>query len=311
MTTNKKFSFFLGCIMPNRYPQIEAATRFVMEKLGYELLEMKRATCCPAPGVLRSFDKIDWMVAAARNLAIAEKNSADLLTVCNGCFGTLIDVNKHLKENPKDVVEVNKKLRALGDYEWKGTIRVRHIAEVLGYEIGPSEIQNYIIRKADAKAVVHYGCHLLKPTRIRQIDSSEIPTMLDEYIEALGVVSLPFKQKLTCCGAGGGVLSYNKETSMKILSEKLNSMNEVNPDFIFDTCPFCQLQFDGGQGTVNNMFGTNYDIPVIHISQLTAWCMGVEMEQIGLQYQTVGKNFQLKELTHKMKETNKIPEGGI
>lgn len=295
MSSRGKFSFFLGCIMPNRYPQIEAATRYVMEKLGYELIDMQKATCCPAPGVFRSFDKFDWMVVAARNLVIAEKNGADILTVCNGCFGTLNEVNQHLLENPEDREKVNEKLKEFGDYEYKGTIRVRHIAEVLAIELGPSVIKDYIVRKADAKAVVHYGCHLLKPSRIRKLASPEGPRFLDDYIEALGVKSLPFVQKLTCCGAGGGVLSYNKDVSMRILYEKLSHMQEAEPDFIFDTCPFCQLQFDGGQSMVNNIYGTNFDLPVIHISQLTAWCMGLDMDKIGLQYQAHGKDYVLKE----------------
>ncbi len=294
MVKENTFAFFLGCIMPNRYPQIEKATKYVMEKLGYTLLEMERATCCPAPGVFRSFNKFDWMVAAARNLCIAEKMDADILTVCNGCFGTLQEVNKHLKENEEHREKVNEKLKVLGDYEFKGTIDVRHIGEVLGYEVGPWGIEDTIVRKVNARAAVHYGCHFLKPTRIREIESSEGPTIIEEFIEALGVKSVRFKEQLTCCGAGGGVKAFDGNSSMTIFAEKMKNIDEVKPDFILDICPFCHLQFETGQDFVNKNKNCNYNYPVIHISQLVAYCMGMEPDFIGLQYQMMGKNYAFK-----------------
>ena len=294
MVKEKTFAFFLGCIAPNRYPQIEKATKFVMDKLGYTILDMERATCCPAPGVFRSFNKFDWMVAAARNLCIAEKLDVDIITVCNGCFGTLQEVNKHLKENEDHREKVNEKLKLLGDYEFKGTIDVRHIAEVLGYEVGPWGIEDVIVRKVNARAAVHYGCHFLKPTRIREIESSEGPTIVEEFIEALGVESVPFKEQLTCCGAGGGVKAFDGNASMTIFAEKMKNIDEVKPDFILDICPFCHLQFETGQDFVNKNKNCNYDYPVIHLSQLVAYCMGMEPNFIGLQYQMMGKSYEFE-----------------
>lgn len=291
MVKEKTFAFFLGCIMPNRYPQIEKATKYVMEKLGYDILEMERASCCPAPGVFRSFNKVDWMIAAARNISIAEKLDADILTVCNGCFGTLQEVNKRIKEDEELKEKVNSRLKDLGDYQVNGTISVRHIAEVLGWEVGPWGIEDHIVRKLNAKTTVHYGCHFLKPTKIRELDSSENPTIIEDYIEALGIESLDFREKLTCCGAGGGIKAAHGDASMSILAEKMKNMSEVNPDFILDICPFCHLQFDTGQNWLNENKGTNYDIPVIHISQLTAYCMGMDQEFVGLQYQNAGKSY--------------------
>ena len=294
MVKEKTFAFFLGCIMPNRYPQIEKATKFVMDKLGYTILDMERATCCPAPGVFRSFNKFDWMVAAARNLCIAEKLDVDIITVCNGCFGTLQEVNKHLKEDEDHREKVNEKLKLLGDYEFKGTIDVRHIAEVLGYEVGPWGIEDFIVRKVNARAAVHYGCHFLKPTRIREIESSENPTIVEEFLEALGVKSVRFKEQLTCCGAGGGVKAFDGNSSMTIFAEKMKNIDEVKPDFILDICPFCHLQFETGQDFVNKNKNCNYDYPVIHLSQLVAYCMGMEPDFIGLQYQMMGKSYQFE-----------------
>jgi len=277
--------------MPNRYPAIEKSTRFVMKKLGYEILEMERASCCPAPGVFRSFNKVDWMVAGARNLCIAEKLDADILTVCNGCFGTLQEINKHLKENEEHRDIVNEKLKLLGDYEFKGTINVRHVAEVLGYEVGPWGLEDIITRKIAARAAVHYGCHFLKPTRLREIESSEGPTIVEELIEVLGVESVRFKEQLTCCGAGGGVKAYDGKASDTIFEEKMKNINDVQPDFILDICPFCHLEYETAQDQLNKNKGCNYDYPVIHLSQLVAYCMGMDREFVGLQYQLMGKEY--------------------
>jgi heterodisulfide reductase subunit B len=51
------------------------------------------------------------------------------------------------------------------------------------------------------------------------------------------------------------------------------------------------LQFETGQDYLNKNKDCNYDYPVIHISQLTAYCMGMDQEFVGLQYQLMGKNY--------------------
>ncbi len=288
---NTGYSFFLGCIMPNRYPAIESATRFVLERLGINVQEMERAGCCPAPGVFRSFNKPDWMVAAARNIAIAEANGSPLLTVCNGCFGTLFDVNHALKHDEELRKKVNEKLEKLG-YHVKADGEVRHIAQVLGFDIGPSGIQQYLKRKVKLKAAIHYGCHFLRPFHLKQIDDPEDPRILEDYFEALGVESLNYRGRLLCCGAGGGVKGAHAEESMKMLLEKMEGIAESGAEAILDICPFCHLQFDGGQKILNEKYGTDFHIPVIHISQLTAFCMGEN--EIGMKYQVIAPEFRLE-----------------
>jgi heterodisulfide reductase subunit B len=293
MPREKIFAYFLGCIAPNRYPQLELATSFVMQKLGYELVDMERASCCPAPGVFRSFNKVDWMVAAARNICIAEQLDLNILSICNGCFGTLADVNKHLKADEAARAEVNERLKEIGDYEFKGTVEVRHVAEVLAFEVTPAKIAPLLVRKLNAKAAIHYGCHLLKPSAIKQLDNPEKPHMLEDLVKVLGIESLEFKDKQTCCGAGGGLKSFSAYDSMVILAEKMKNISEVEPDFILDTCPFCHLQFETGQDYLNKNFGTSYDIPVLHLSQIMAYCMGLDEAKIAIDKQMMGKNYSL------------------
>ena len=126
-----KYAFFLGCIAPLRYPGIEKSTRDVCAALGVELVDLQDASCCPAPGVIRAFSKKTWLAAAARNLALAEKEGLPILTICNGCYGSLFDAAHELAHDEKLLAEVNEVLKEIG-MEYKGTTKVYHFAEVLG-----------------------------------------------------------------------------------------------------------------------------------------------------------------------------------
>jgi heterodisulfide reductase subunit B len=277
--------------MPNRYPAIESTSRFVLKELGFNIHDMERASCCPAPGVFRSFDKADWMLAAARNLAIGERNGTDIVTACSGCFGTLYGVNHALSQDPELKKKVNSHLQEIG-YHVDADKEVRHIAQVLGYDVGPSGITGAIKRKANLKVAVHYGCHFLRPFDEKGIDDPDAPTILEDFLEALGVESIDYRRKYACCGAGGGVKAAHADDSMKMLAEKLEAIEETEAQAILDICPFCHLQFDGGQKTLNDEYGRHFNIPVINISQLTAFCMG--QDDVGLQYNTTAPDFRLE-----------------
>jgi len=270
-----KFAFFLGCIAPLRYPGIEKSTRDVCEALGIELAELEGASCCPAPGVIKPFDKTTWLAAAARNLALAEAKGLDIVTICNGCYGSLFDAAHELNNDAEKLAAVNDVLGEIG-MKYNGTVNVRHFAEVLYNDIGVETIKAKATNPVDYRVAVFYGCHFLKPSKIKNLDDPENPTMLDELVEAVGAQSVDRKDKFMCCGAGGGVRSGTADIAMKFTKETLKNMKDVDSQYIVDICPFCHLQFDRGQD------GDANPLPVLHLSQLYGFAFGMTPEDLGL-----------------------------
>ena len=281
----KELSLFLGCLIPNRYPGIEKATRFVLDRLGVKWSELEEAACCPAPGIFRSFDKITWLTLASRNLVLAEEKNTDILTICNGCFSSLMDANNILKNDEDMRNEVNLHLKKI-DKEYRGTIEVRHIIEFLYRDMGIRKLGKFIEKPLELRAAVHYGCHLLKPTKDRLLGSAECPVFFDDLVEATGAVSVPYEGKTSCCGAGGGVRSAMLETSFKMTEYKLDRIKKAGVDCIVEACPFCHLQYDGAQVELAKA-GKTYNIPVVHYSQLLGLAFGYTPEEVGLHLNTV------------------------
>jgi heterodisulfide reductase subunit B len=282
-----KYAFFLGCIMPLRYPGIESSTREVMKTLGVELVDIEGASCCPAPGVMRSFDQNYWMSIGARNLALVEKMGTDVVTICNGCFDTLFETAHKLNHDPELRKKINKTLRDAAGLEYNGTVNVRHFVELLYRDIGVEAIKSKVKGGKNLKAAVHYGCHFLKPSNIKKIDDAERPHIFDDIVEAAGMTSVSYKDKGMCCGAGGGVRARTPDVALKMTKENLTNMTAAGVEVIVDCCPFCHLQYDVSQVQLKEL---QNKIPVLHLSQLLGLAFGLDKEKLGLEVHQVKVN---------------------
>ena len=282
-----EIAYFLGCIMNNRYPGIEKATRQLFDALDIELKDMEGASCCPAPGVFGSFDEKTWASIAARNLSIAEDMGMDVMTECNGCFGSLTECNHMLKENEDKKAEINEVLSEVGK-EFKGTTEVKHFAQILRDDVGFEKLASLMEKPLNLNVAVHYGCHFLKPiAEVGIEDQAENPSILDDLVEITGAKSVPYKEKMMCCGAGGGLRSRDLDVTLSYTKEKLEHMTEAGVDAIVNVCPFCHLQFDAGQTEVNEKYGTDYAIPVFHLAQLYGLAMGLTADDLTLDAQAI------------------------
>ena len=274
---------FWGCMIPLKYPQMESAVRFSMDKLNVELVETDQLSCCPDPIYFKAGDKMKWMTLAARNISIAEEKGLDLITMCSGCTATLSEVNHHLKEDDSLRKEINKDLKKIGR-EYRGTIEVRHLVTVLRDDIGLKKVSNSVkFPMEDIKVAIHYGCHLLKPSEIMNVEDPLTPTILSELIKATGATPVDHKEYLMCCGKA----CKDVELSLNMSHTVFESIEESGADCLGLICPTCFDSFDIGQLRISRHFEKDLQIPVIYYFQLLALAQGATIEKVGIPYHKI------------------------
>ncbi len=274
---------FWGCMIPLKYPQMEKAVRFSMEKLGIELIEEPKFSCCPDPIYFKAMDKITWMTVAARNLTLAEEKGLEVVTMCSGCTSTLCEVNHHLKSDSELREKVNENLAEV-NREFKGNINVRHIVTLLRDEIGLQKIQDSIVNPLqDLKVAIHYGCHLLKPSEIMEVDDPVVPTILAELISATGAEPVNHQDYLLCCGKACKDIKITLNMSHNVFQSVKNS----GADCLGLICPTCFDSFDVGQLRISREFNKSFEIPVVYFFQLLALAQGAGLEDVGLHFHKI------------------------
>ena len=284
------YNLYMGCSVPANYPNYEAAMLKVAEELGMELEYMEGVACCGSPN-LRAFDYLGWLIVNARTLAIAEKNGHDIVTPCNGCFGSLKDVYHFLKHDSEYQKKVNEVLKKEG-LEFKGTIKPRHFVEALYTDIGIDEIRKKVTKPLDGVNIaIHYGCHILRPQDVTEFT----PEILQELVKVTGATPIDYPLWKQCCGAT--VLPVNEEIAIRLARDKLKSMKESGAEFATVVCPACGNQLDLQQLGLKDSYGEEYNLPVLLYPQILGLAMGLDEDTVGLSMNRVAAGPILDHLT--------------
>lgn len=285
---------FWGCMIALKYPQMEKAVRYSLEKLGVELVDESRFSCCPDPIYFKAGDKLTWMTLAARNIAIAEEHELDIITMCSGCTSTLCEVNYHLKHDADLRKKVNKSLKEIGR-EFRGTINVRHVVTVLRDDLGMERLKATIVNPLqDINVAIHYGCHLLKPSEIMNVDDPVIPKILAELIATTGATPVNHREYLLCCGKA----CQDHDLTLNMSADVFQSIADSKADCLGLICPTCFDSFDLGQIRVSRKVGKEYQVPVIYYFQLLALAQGAKLEDVGIKYHKIMPTRFLDKLKH-------------
>ena len=275
-----RFAFFPGCLIPARHPAMEFAIRETLPKVGIEIVDLEGTSCCPDPIYFKSKDKISWLSVAARNLTLAEDKGLDVFTNRSGCTATLSETY-HLLENMELRDKVNERLARIGK-EYKGTSKVRHIVTLLRDVAGYDAIRKSVVRPLeDLKTAIHYGCHLLKPSKIMNVDDPNNPTVMENLVECLGAKPVRHRNWYLCCGKA----CQTEDIPSNMMHDLLGTVKEEEAEILCMICPTCFGQFDHGQMKISKKFGEDFNTPPIYYFQLLAFCQGVPYDKLGLERQ--------------------------
>jgi heterodisulfide reductase subunit B len=272
------FAIFRCCPTSQFLKYYEMSTNAVLSRLGVTIIDVKAFNCCGYP--LKSTDKVAYLLAAVRNLALAAGKGLDLITLCNCCFASLKQAKSIMESDASMRDRVLEVLFKEG-LVYRETIQVRHLFEVLLGDIGIDNIKKRLVAGYDGLNIAtHYGCHLLRPSRILQFDDPVAPTRFDDLVELTGAQSVPWKSKLDCCGAPA--LGGHDALSINLMRQKIKDAKAGGADFFCVACVYCQLQFDRVQHMhVATSSNENYLAPILY-PQLLGLTLGIEPGTLGL-----------------------------
>jgi len=280
-----KLAFFSGCVIPVKYPGVEAATRFLAGELGIELVSPKFG-CCPAPTGLKGIHFDSWLTLATRNLCLAEEEGLDVVTICSGCTNTLREAGHFLAEDEEKRSFVQGVLEKYGK-SLKGEVKVVNLADLLARDEFLDLLEEKLVRPLQGtKFGTHYGCHYFRPGAVMQNDDPDprfpLPESMELVLESLGAETVPYSRQDLCCGAALSINNEMQDESFLVTKEKLGWMNEAELDALAVPCPACFNQFDVGQALLSRKDEIDRTIPVYHIAEVVAYALGADTQLLNL-----------------------------
>jgi heterodisulfide reductase subunit B len=266
--------------------QYTGSTQAVLSDLGIGFLSLKEFGCCGYP--LRNFHFKAYLLASVRNLAVAEKNSLSLITMCNCCFGSLKLAEHFMKKDERLRKEFNTTLAKEG-LHYEGGMEPKHVLQVLHDDIGIERLRANIRQTfRGLKLAVHYGCHILRPSEIVHFDHPFTPTKFDRLVSLTGADSVPWSSKLDCCGSP--LTGINDDLSMDLTEKKLRNAKGAGADYLCVSCPYCFTQFGRVQNMILSQRGSDVSLPPILYSQLLGLCLGLKPQDLRLEMNALPVN---------------------
>ena len=275
-----KYSLYPGCSMERNSAAYLSSTLAIAKPLDIELVEIEDWNCCGATEYI-SLNKTAAFALIARNLAQAAKSQPkDLVAPCSACYLNLCKADKYLAEDAKLRQNVNTALSEAGLSYQPGTVRPRHLLDVIVNDIGYGRVQETVKKPLKGLRVApYYGCFVVRPSFPQSWDNAEYPMSLDRLLTALGAEVIDFPMKAHCCG--GHMTQISEATGMEMVRRLVKGAADYQADALVTLCPMCQLNLDAFQPAMNRFFHSNHRVPILFFTQLMGLAFGFDAAPLG------------------------------
>lgn len=262
-----KYSYFPGCTLRTKARDLDAYARVSARALGFELEEIDNWQCCGGVYPLGS-DEIATKLSSVRALNEAKEKGQDLVTLCSACHHVIKRVNDDMK-NVEDIrTRANNYMKLAEPYA--GETEVLHFLEVLRDRIGFDELKKKVVSPLKGKKIgAYYGCLLLRPGKIVAFDNPENPTIIEDFIRAIGAEPVVYPYRNECCG--GYISLKEKDMSKNMCNNIMDSAAGFGAEMLITACPLCLYNL--------NKSG-NGKLPVHYFTELLAEALGVKEEAL-------------------------------
>ncbi|MCI5815663.1 CoB--CoM heterodisulfide reductase iron-sulfur subunit B family protein [Ruminococcus sp.] len=261
-----KVSYFPGCTLRTKAKQLDFYARRCAEILGVELCELENWQCCGGVFVSAK-DEIASKLPSVRALAAARDAEQPLVTVCSACHNVIKQTNYAMQNDADFAAKVNCYMSQDPEpaVPYAGETQVYHYLELLRDVVGFDKIKEAVVKPLTGRKIAaYYGCLLLRPGKVMQMDDVENPVIMEDLIRALGAEPVIYARRNECCG---GYVALEDPASAK---KKSNAVSEnaaaQGAELMVTACPLCKY----------NLVKNGSPVPVVYFTELLAEALGVK-----------------------------------
>ncbi len=256
-------SYFPGCTLRTKAKQLDFYARRSAQALGISLEEIENWQCCGG-AFTSARDEVATKLAAVRALAAAKEKNQILVSVCSACHNVLKQTEHQIETDAEFSDRANRYLAP--DITYTGGTKVVHYLELLRDIVGFDNVRKAVKNPLTGRRIgTYYGCLLLRPAGIMQMDDAENPRILEDFLRALGAEPVIYARRNDCCG--GYITAEDPAQAEKNSAKILKNAADAGAEMLLTACPLCRYNLEKNSGT---------QLPVLYFTELLAEALGVK-----------------------------------